>query len=252
MAEIQDLENEQLGELEAVDQEIEHRQKVEDVLPEKYKGKSVQDVIRMHEEAEKLISRQGQEVGDLRKLADDFLRSQLNQTKPSEVEKPKPIDFFENPEAAIQNAIEQNPKVRAAEQYAHQMQQEQARMRLNQKHPDATTVVQDPEFRTWVQQSKVRQELFRQADAYDADAADELLSTYKEIKTLKTQRTKEIDTSARDKALKSASVDAGGSGESGQKVYRRADLIRLKMRDPSKYESMQDEIFAAYSEGRVK
>jgi hypothetical protein len=251
MAEMQDLENESLGELETVNQEIEQRQQVEDV-PEKYRGKSVQDVIRMHEEAEKLISRQGQEVGDLRKLADDFLRSQLTQAKVSEPEKPKEIDFFENPQAAIQSAIEQNPKVRAAEQYAQQMQMEQARMRLNQRHPDAAGVVQDPDFQQWVRASAVRQRLFQQADAFDADAADELLSTYKEIKTLKTQRVKEIDTSSREKAMKSASVDAGGTGESGQKMYRRADLIRLKMRDPSKYESMQDEIMAAYSEGRVK
>lgn len=251
MAEMQDLEDESLGEIDVVNQEIEQRQQVEDV-PEKYRGKSVQDVIRMHEEAEKLISRQGQEVGDLRKLADDFLRSQLTQAKASEPEKPKEIDFFENPQAAIQSAIEQNPKVRAAEQYAQQMQQEQARMRLNQKHPDASGVVQDPDFQQWVKASAVRQRLFAQADAFDADAADELLSTYKEIKSLKTQRVKEIDTSSRDKAMKSASVDAGGSGESGQKMYRRADLIRLKMRDPSKYESMQDEIMAAYSEGRVK
>lgn len=251
MAEVQDLENESLGELEAVNHEIEQRQQDDDI-PEKYRGKSVKEVVRMHEEAEKLISRQGQEVGDLRKLADDFLRSQLTQAKKQEPETPKEIDFFENPQAAIQTAIEQNPKVRAAEQYAHQMQQEQARMRLNQRHPDATTVVQDPEFQKWVQSSMIRQRLFAQADAFDADAADELLSTYKEIKSLKTQRVKEIDTSSRDKALKSAAVDVGGTGESGQKMYRRADLIRLKMRDPAKYESMQDEIYAAYNEGRVK
>jgi len=47
-------------------------------------------------------------------------------------------------------------------------------------------------------------------------------------------------------------VDTGGSGETTRKVYRRADLIRLKMRDPGKYDAMSDEIMAAYSEGRVK
>ena len=52
--------------------------------------------------------------------------------------------------------------------------------------------------------------------------------------------------------MAAAGVDVGGSGESSRKVYRRADLIRLKMTDPQRYESLSDEIMAAYAEGRVK
>jgi len=33
-------------------------------------------------------------------------------------------------------------------------------------------------------------------------------------------------------------VDVGGSGESGKRTYRRADLIRLKMTDPDRYEAL--------------
>ena len=36
-------------------------------VPPKYKGKSVEDVIKMHQEAEKLIGRLSGEVGQLRK-----------------------------------------------------------------------------------------------------------------------------------------------------------------------------------------
>ena len=43
-----------------------------------------------------------------------------------------------------------------------------------------------------------------------------------------------------------------GTGESGKRVYRRADLIRLKMQDPARYDALSDEIMAAYAEGRVK
>ena len=52
--------------------------------------------------------------------------------------------------------------------------------------------------------------------------------------------------------MKAAAVDVGGSGESSKKVYRRADLISLKMTDPSRYEALQPEIMAAYAENRVK
>ena len=52
--------------------------------------------------------------------------------------------------------------------------------------------------------------------------------------------------------MKSVQVDSGGTGESSKRVYRRADLIRLKMNDPARYDALSDEIMSAYQEGRVK
>ena len=256
MAEIQDLDGSasDLGEVEAVEKQQEEAQTsvVAEALdlPEKYRGKNVADIVKMHQEAEKLIERQGREVGEVRKLADELLKSQL--TPRQEPEKPKEIDFFENPQEAIRQQIENNPKVQAAEQYAMQVQAEQMKQRFAQMHPDAPQVVQDSDFQNWVNSSKVRQQLFKQADAYDLDAANELLTTYKELKSLRQKKVETVDNTVRDQTLKAAAVETGGSGESSKKVYRRADLIRLKMRDPSKYEAMSDEIMDAYREGRVK
>ena len=42
-------------------------------LPDKLKGKTFQDVVKMYQEAEKVIGRQAQEVGEVRKLADKYL-----------------------------------------------------------------------------------------------------------------------------------------------------------------------------------
>lgn len=250
MAEIQDDMNDDLGELETVEKQDQTPTPVEPELPEFYRGKSVQDVVKMHQEAQKLIARQGQEVGEVRRLADELIKSQLApKVKPEE---PKPVDFFENPQEAIRQQIESNPRLVQAEAYAKQAQAEQARMRLAQMHPDMPQIVQDEGFKSWVQGSKVRQQLFQQADQFDLDAANELLSTYKELRQVRQQRTEAVDTAERDKSLSAAAVDTGGSGESTRKVYRRADLIRLKMRDPAKYELMNDEILAAYSEGRVR
>jgi hypothetical protein len=52
--------------------------------------------------------------------------------------------------------------------------------------------------------------------------------------------------------MKAATVDVGGTGESSKKVYRRADLIKLRMTDPDRYMALQDEIMSAYAQGRVK
>ena len=48
----------------------------EDDIPEKYKGKSVKDIVRMHQEAERAIGKQGSEVGELRRIVDDFVKAQ--------------------------------------------------------------------------------------------------------------------------------------------------------------------------------
>lgn len=204
----------------------------------------------MYQDAEKLIGRQSTEVHEVRKLADELIKSQL-QPKPV-AEQPKEVDFFENPQEAIRQQIENNPKVQAAEQFARQVQMEQSKQKLAQMHPDVQEIVADSGFQEWVKASKVRTQLFQQADNYDIDAANELLSTYKELRAVKQKQVEAVDTSARDKLLKIAAVETGGTGESAKKVYRRADLIRLKMRDPDRYESMADEILAAYAQGRVK
>lgn len=252
MAEVQDLESEEVGELEVVEKQVEDAvaSPVEAELPEKYRGKSVSDIAKMHQEAEKLMARHAAEVGEVRKLADDLLRSQL-QKKP-EAEPVKEVDFFENPQEAIRHAVENNPRVLAAEQYALQSQQAMAKQALAAKHPDFGQIVQDSEFSDWVKASKVRTRLYQEAEAYDVDAADELLSTFKALRSVKQKTESDTDKKVREQTLRAAAVDTSGSGEGSKKVYRRTDLIRLKLRDPAKFDSMQDEIDAAYRDGRVK
>ena len=48
-----------------------------DELPEKYQGKSQAEIVRMHQEAEKLIGKQSGEVGELRRVVDDFILQRL-------------------------------------------------------------------------------------------------------------------------------------------------------------------------------
>ena len=257
MAEMQELEIEEVGELEAVEEQIQAASEPTadsepDDLPEQFRGKSPKEVAKYAAAIEKRLSKQGQELGEVRKLADELLRSQLMATKQPEAEAPKEVDFFENPQEAIRRAVESNPRVQAAEQYALQAQREAARNKFVSLHPDATEIIQDQGFADWIRASKVRQHLFQAAENYDLDAANELFSTFKELRAVKIQRTAEVDTKARDSAMRAAAVETGGSGESSKKVYRRSDLIRLKIKDPARYESMQDEIYAAYSEGRVR
>ena len=96
--------------------------------------------------------------------------------------------------------------------------------------------------------------MFVQADqGYDYDAAHELFSLCKE-KNQVVQQTAQAEKAARKSSVKSANTgNARGTGEgSRKKVYRRADIIKLMRTDPERYQSLSDEIFKAYAEGRVK
>ena len=221
-------------------------------IPEKYSGKSLEDIVKMHQEAEKLIGRQAQEVGEMRKLADQLIQQNLNKEQPVAKQETE-IDFFEDPKTAVQKAVEAHPDIIAAREAAQQFKKMQTQQMLQQKHPDFAEVVSDGEFQEWVKSSPYRLNMFAMADSqYDFPAADELLSTFKQIRSVKVKQTTENGQKVLKQNLKAASVDVGGTGESSAKVYRRADLIRLKMTDPDRYEQLQPEIMKAYAEGRVK
>ena len=225
----------------------------DDDIPEKYKGKSVKEIVRMHQEAEKAMGKQGSEVGELRRLVDDFIRAQ-SVTKQQAPEVVDEVDFFEDPNKAVQRAIETHPKIKQAEQFAAQMRRAEALNNLKAAHPDFNDIVQDQSFVDWVKNSRVRQELFVRADQnFDIDAASELFNTWKERKGVINQ-TAEVEKANRQRAVKSASTGSGkGSGETtSRKTYRRADIIELMQRDPDRYQALAPEIMQAYAEGRVK
>ena len=255
----EELNQDGISEIDAVEQIQQAEQAPQEVayeVPEKYKGKNLEDIVKMHQEAEKLIGRQAQEVGEVRRLADELLKQQLSskqQAQTPKQEETQEIDFFEDPQKAVAKAVQSHPDVLAAKQAAIQMKAMQTQQRLAATHPDFADIVKDGEFIEWVKGSPLRLNMYAMADSqYDFDAANELLSTFKQIRTAKTSQTQEAGKQARQQNLKAAAVDVSGTGESSKKVYRRADLIRLRMTDPNRYEALQPEIMAAYAEGRVK
>jgi len=241
-----------------IDQEPESQSEIESVeskpaLPEKYRDKSLDDIIRMHQEAEKLIGKQAQEVGEVRKLADELIKQNLGSKQQQVKEEEPEVDFFEDPKKAVQATIDKHPDVLAARQASQEFKRMQIQQKLAQEHPDYTQVVGDADFQNWVKGSSVRLALYAKADAeFDYDSANELLSTFKQLRGVKAKQSEQASDASRTKSMKAAQVDVGGSGESSKRVYRRADLIRLKMTDPARYEALSDEIMQAYQEGRVK
>ena len=227
----------------------------EEELPDKYKGKSLQDLVSMHQESEKFNGRQSAEVGDLRRSVDTLIQAQLTQpTQPlSADEAAEEVDFFEDPNAAIDRKLANHPSVRRAEAAALKMEQSTAQNQLLRKHADAQTIIQDVDFLKWVEGSPVRTRLFRSAHSeYDFEAADELISNWKERKQI-AQQTVAVEKKERTQQVRAASTGSSpaSSSRAPRKMYRRADIIRLMRDEPDRYRDLNDEIMAAYAEGRV-
>ena len=225
----------------------------EDDIPDKYKGKSTAEIVRMHQEAEKLLGRQSSEVGELRSVVDSYIQTQLD-TTPATQEPEEEIDFFSDPDKAVERAIKNHPSIKAAEQQTQQYKQQTAQSQLQQRHPDMQEILQDGKFVDWIKGSKIRTQLFAQADTqYDYEAADELFTNWKERQGVVAQ-TVANEKASRKEAVKTASTGgAKGSGETAtRKVYRRSDIIKLMQTDPDRYLSLSDEIMQAYQEGRVR
>lgn len=250
--------------LEAQETEItaEEAQETVSEIPDKFAGKSVEDIVKSYQNLEQELGRKSQEIGELRSLSDSFLKAEISRNDPqtsqatqnsnnNETEE----DFFEDPNKAVNSLIEKHPKFQEFQKFQAQQKQQTSKAQLEQTHPDYVDIVQDAKFQDWVQASKFRTDLFQEADSYNYDAADELLTHWKERSMIdKTAEVKQEQAETRKKALKSSKTESRSSAEStaGKKTYRRADLIRLKATDPNRYADLADEIYNAYAEGRVK
>ena len=243
----------------AEEQEVIESQETEvaqETVPEKYQNKSLQEVVQMHQEAEKLLGKQSSEVGELRKVVDDHIQTQLAQQQQAPVEQQEEddTDFFVDPKTAVSRAIENHPSIRQAQEATQNYKKQTALAQLQSKHPDMNDIVKDAKFAEWIKSSKIRTQLFVQADqAFDYDAADELFSLWKERASV-AQQTVAVEKQARKQQVKSASTgNARGTGQTQRKkVYRRADIIKLMKTDPDRYAALSEEIFQAYADGRVK
>lgn len=243
---------EDIQETAEVESKPEEQQEPVSEVPNKYQGKSIEEIVQMHQEAEKLVGRQSSEVGELRKIVDDFIKTKANEANTSPNQAATEVDFFEDPKTAVSNAISNSTEIKQMKELIAKQRQSEVLTLLSQKHPDYMQVIEDPAFSEWVKGSNVRIELLQRADSYDFDAADELLSFWKDRKEF-VSKAQSVNDKDRDMQRKAATTGGKGSGEpSSRKIYRRTDIVNLIRDNPEKYYANIDEIQKAYEEGRVR
>lgn len=227
-------------------------------IPQKYQGKSAMDLIRMHQDAEKLIGRQGGELGQLRKVADDLLMAAQSSAPTDTATQEPETDFFADPQKATQETVSSvlanDPTIQALKEDANENRKQRAGMELLRAHPDAKEISDSPEFGAWLSESPVRMQMFQTShQTYNPALAAELMTLFKESKRM-AKDTADSAQANRTQDVATASTGAGKSGSEarGKPIFNRESLIQLKIKDPTRYYANIETFKEAYREGRVR
>ena len=190
-------------------------------------------LIQENSNLKKKLGDQGNEIGQLRKVTDQLLQSQVTR---------QDDDFYADP---LENEI------RGLKGELGSLKTEQRLRDLEAKHPGFRDLDKDEAFISWATSSPYRHNLAMKAQSMDFDAAEELLSAWEDSRESAT-RAQASATQQRTNDLKAATMEKGASGGGRKQYYSRTELINLRINNPQKYEAMLPEIKAAYLEGRVR
>lgn len=229
-------------------------------LPEKYKGKSVMELIEMHRNAEKKISQQGQDLAEQRRLSDEILRlKKENVSAPEPVAPVTPDDVFSDPNAAVERILsksEVNQRVQDTQSRLDSIEKSLGQKDFEDRNPHYMDDIQREEFVNWVKANRSRTELLMRLNNYDFQAGNDLWDMWKEHQSIAGEAKKK-DTVRAARTVKSGPNESTSS----KPVYSRAKLLALQAAalrgDPearAKWENpaFQAQYHEAYAEGRVR
>lgn len=230
-------------------------------VPEKYRGKSVEEVIEMHRNSESRLGQLQNEVGSLRGLVTDLSQVQ-RPTVTEQVEEVESVtvsgeEILSNPTEAVERIVqphldnlEKKKELDAAEA---QLLAENAAL-VSQFDIDA--IVATPEFQQFASRTPSRQADFNTAATGEGldqvRAARRLLEDFEDFQKQTAQPQTPTPTpveQARNVSTESGSVAAPISSK--PMIYE-ADVIKLINTDQAKYRSpsFQAELLEAIREGR--
>ena len=226
-------------------------------MPEKFHDKSAEEVAQSYAELEKELGRKNNEVGELRKLTDQYIHQELSRRTSEEDPKQESTpsiefdDLVENPDKVLNDVVDK----RLAEVNRRFEEQDSTRRaeKFMMDNPDYGDISQSQEFYNWTNASPYRMRQLQAAQAGDYEAAGDILQGYREQTGALQEAAKKGEKVKRDKALKDASTETSGTGEASGKVWTKKELRSLLITDPDRYYgSLSEEINKAYAEGRVK
>lgn len=249
-------------EIQEAAQNTEERREEGFEIPERFKGKPPEEIAKSFVELEKAYSRQGQDIGRLRKTVDEMLELQLRGDK-LEQDKPttKPVeasDLFDDPDTAVRSVAKEvaDARVKGLEQELMQERLARAKADFTKQFPTWEQDAHDPEFINWIHEKPHRVKLARAADNWDFDAAETLFGTYYDQReTKKAKQSKE----ERKQKVKEVTLESAGAGAPDlEETFSRTALMEKRLaakrgnRDADNWlRANAERIAIAYEEGRI-
>ena len=184
-----------------------------------------------YKELEKLNSRQAQDLGTYRKMVDEYIVAPTPATPAIEEKRPITVDdLYDNPDEAVNRAVESHPAIQEARKIKEQIERQQLENSMKEfetRHPDYSEIGSDPAFRNWVEEDNMRQELYQRGNSYDLSAADALFSLYKAENNI-TQMTSEAE---QQQAIAAVNLeDSSSVMVNEQPKYSRSEYVDKLMR----------------------
>lgn len=245
------------------------KQEPSETIPEKYAGKSVEDIIKMHQHAERKIGEQSREVSTLRRLADEVIGLKKATTRTTE-EPRKPVTveaLLNDPERAIRDAVASSDvakRLEAAEARNAQLESSITEQSFVGKHKNYASDINDPEFIAWTNKNQLRQALANDAASSNATkftSATNLWDMWEEYKELGGTKVTDDTTKQTAKKVVNTVKSAPNDAARGKQIYSRAKVMEFRARvhsgDPAAVAKWQDPVFQdnlnkAYAEDRVR
>lgn len=238
----------------------------EDDIPEKLRGKSPAELVKLYRESESELGRARNEIGHVRRLADELLGINRAGAARPVADNPaprKPLttdDLWQDPEKAVTAVVRQEAETReaATSERVARLEYDLNLSRFELKHPDYKGTMQKPEFVEWMQKSPLRAGLAHQAAVQgNFAAADELLLLYKESHPAAPAAPAAPDPTeqARNAGLTRSGGSGSGSGgpaPTSRQIWSRAKLLDMRINNPEEFDRLSPEINRAYAEKRVR
>jgi hypothetical protein len=263
-----------VGKQETVEQELQSTQvqtrqrNIPESVTRRFDGKSLEDVLESYAELERLGSRQGEDLGKLRKTVDQLLELQSQYVQPQTQTQTQVVetgittdDLYADPNAAVSRVVKKESKETAdrlarVEQELSRREVELGMQTLEGKYAGWRNEISTPEFLNWVAASPARSRLAASANSYDFAAANDLLELWYDKKGSISQVN---DTAQREQQFRDATLESSSPGQLNvADGYSRADLqekriaAKLGNRQAQRYlEAHAAAINQAYAEGRI-
>jgi len=235
-------------------------------LPEKYQGKTVEQVAEMHQNAEKELGRVRNEVGTYRGLVSDLSAIQRPAAGPEPVVREQldisSDDLITDPIATIRKVVQQDfDALRTENEAATADANYQIEGRaLVAAYPDMDATVATPEFQAFVNRTTSRQADFTAASTQNTGvtqvrAARRLMEDFTDFQSQATAAPPDPALTPIEQARAAATEGPAAAGAIVTKpTIHEADVIALINSDPLKYRSpsYQAELVSAIKEGRFE